>query len=1003
MAVGVFTLSGLFGPSWQSLSREELRQAASAFFPYGTTDPQHFVDPAPYDKIHIGTPASELINGSSGRDYMLGSDGNDTISGYAGDDFINGGAGADTISAGGGNDVIVYDQYDIGVHGGAGIDTLLVQDAGQFFAGSTTLYSIERISLTNGLRDNIQFSLLQLKAGRDAELRIDGDAGDILDFATTQIAAFLGSVVENGITYDRFRIGNTSFGVQQGIIFQQGLAPDFVSAGTLALPEGQTFVTDLAAVDDTDTEGAGLTYSIVGGADAGSFTIDAVNGALNFSVAPDFETPADADGNGQYEVVVRVTDSRGLATDTGLTVDVTDVLDTPGPTLNGPGAVTAAENQTFVSDLSTLHLTESEGNGLLYAVAGGPDALLFAIDPTTGVLSFVTAPDFEHPLDSDGDNVYSVDVTVTDSAGLPSSGTIAVSVSDVFENQAPVVGGPSALSVSENSTFVVDITAIDDADAEGSGLSYAIAGGADASLFALDPATGHLAFLAAPDFEAASDQDGDNVYELSVEVTDSAGLTTSRDLMVNVTDRAAMQFVFTSGQSLSVGVTPLQSQQVLTTGPVDPVHALALDFGVNGYVNRGWLNVPVDEGRFRGFRPLQEYATETHVSSMIGRLVSEYQAAGLDSPAFTHVNTGAGGKSILQLMTRAQDVFADLTTALSSTANDDVFAIDNADGTFSYFRNDGGAGQFYQTMTGRPVFFDNLVSQLQLGVTEALRLGYDLAEDIILNFIQGQGDRPRGDIPYGYEFLLGTYFDRLEAAVESVLGSAADVMGILSQHRGYSDKGVAIDQIQFVENHPNVVFGALEYQYEALYPASVGGDYTHLSPEGYYMMGQRLGANIFDALVGQENAPIMISQVTKAASDQLLVDFSGVDNALMIDDSIYAAANGLHAPENLGFRLYRTDGTNSNYLPKITSAQIVDADTILLQFDRDVVGQFRLYLGRTQEDLLDPAFGTLIGFGGTPLRDTGSLDVAQPNGGAPLLDAHIYEYAPIQYVYLDLV
>ena len=160
------------------------------------------------------------------------------------------------------------------------------------------------------------------------ERGVDGDAGDILDFATTQIAAFLGSVVENGINYDRFRIGNTSFGVQQGIIFHQGLAPNFVSAGTLALAEGQTFVTDLAAVDDTDTEGAGLTYSIVGGADAGSFTIDAVNGALNFSVTPDFETPADADGNGQYEVVVRVTDSRGLATDTGLTVDVERALST---------------------------------------------------------------------------------------------------------------------------------------------------------------------------------------------------------------------------------------------------------------------------------------------------------------------------------------------------------------------------------------------------------------------------------------------------------------------------------------------------------------------------------------------------------------------------------------------------------------------------------------------------------------------------------------------------
>src|SRR5690606_32845557 len=177
---------------------------------------------------------------------------------------------------------------------------------------------------------------------------------------------------------------------------------------------------------------------------------------------------------------------------------------------------------------------------------------------------------------------------------------------------------------------------------------------------------------------------------------------------------------------------------------------------------------------------------------------------------FTHVNTGAGGKSILQLMTRAQDVFADLTTALSSTANDDVFAIDNADGTFSYFRNDGGAGHFYQTLTGRPVFFDNLVSQLQLGVTEALRLGYDLAEVSVRTVTPGRGAGPRGAVAYGSELLPGTCFGWLGAAVASLLGSAADVMVMLSPHRGYAAEGVVIARIQFVGNHPNVVFGALE-------------------------------------------------------------------------------------------------------------------------------------------------------------------------------------------------
>ncbi len=1003
MPVIVSTMSKLFGTGWQSLTPDELRMSATAVFPSGTTDPQHYVDPSPYTTIYIGTPAADLINGTGGRDYMMGADGNDTISGYGGNDFINAGTGADKITGGGGDDIIVFDAQDSSVHGGAGIDTWLVQDAGQLFAGSTALNSIERISLSNGLRDNIQFSYVQLKSSRDAELRIDGETGDILDFATSLNAVFLGSVIESGIAYDRFKIGNTSFGVQQGIILQQGLAPDFTSQDSFSVAEGATLVADLAAIDDVDTEGAGLSYSIIGGADAALFTIDASSGLLEFLSAPDFEVPNDASGAGQYAVTVRVTDSRGLSTDKALTVDVTDVLDTAGPTLNNPGGVTVAENQTFVTDLASAHLSESEGSGLTYSISGGADEFQFAIDADTGVLSFVTAPDFELPSDLGADNIYDVDVTVTDSMGLSATGAIAVTVSDVFENKAPVFAGQSGFTVSENSTFVGDITAGDDADSEGSGITYAIVGGADSSFFTLDPVTGHLSFVIAPDFEAPSDLDGDNMFELSISATDSAGLTAWQDLRIDVTDRAPMQFIFTSGQSLSIGVTSFNKYEVLTNSPVDPVHALALDFGKNSLVNKGWQNSPVNAAAFNGFRSLQEYTTETHVSSMIGRLVSEYQAAGLESPVFTHVNTGSGGKSILQLMTRAQDIYADVASALSSTSNDDVFAVDNNNGTFSYFRNAAGIADGYGTLSGRPVYFDNLVTQLQLGVTEAVRLGYDLAEDIVLNFIHGQADQRIGDIANGYEFLLDTYFDRLDAAAEAILGSASDVIGMVSQHRGYGDKGVAIDQIEFVNSHANIVFGATEYQYEALYPASVGGDYTHLSPEGYYMMGQRLGANLFDVLTGQENEPILISQVSKVASDQLLVDFTGVDNALIVDASIYAAANGLHAPENLGFRLYQPDGSNSNYLPKIVDVQIVDADSILLQFDRNVSGQFRLYLGRTQENLLDPALGKLPGFGGTPLRDSGSLDVASPNGGAVLSDAHIYEYIPIQYYDLDFV
>ena len=70
-------------------------------------------------------------------------------------------------------------------------------------------------------------------------------------------------------------------------------------------------------------------------------------------------------------------------------------------------------------------------------IAGGADAARFQIDATTGVLSFITAPDFEAPTDADGDNSYeivvrasdgtlfddqAITVDVTDAAGVTVSG-----------------------------------------------------------------------------------------------------------------------------------------------------------------------------------------------------------------------------------------------------------------------------------------------------------------------------------------------------------------------------------------------------------------------------------------------------------------------------------------------------------------------------------------------------------------------------------------------------
>jgi autotransporter-associated beta strand protein len=99
-------------------------------------------------------------------------------------------------------------------------------------------------------------------------------------------------------------------------------------------------------------------------------------------------------------------------------------------------------------------------------------------------------------------------------------------------NTAPTITSLAAFSVPENSTAVTTVTAT---DAEPNPLTYSIAPGADAGKFTIDSATGILAFVSAPDFESPTDVNADNVYNLTVVVSDGL-LSATKDLAVTVTD-----------------------------------------------------------------------------------------------------------------------------------------------------------------------------------------------------------------------------------------------------------------------------------------------------------------------------------------------------------------------------------------------------------------------------------------------------------------------------------
>jgi hypothetical protein len=90
------------------------------------------------------------------------------------------------------------------------------------------------------------------------------------------------------------------------------------------------------------------------------------------------------------------------------------------------------------------------------------------------------------------------------------------------------------VSVVERVANVTTVAATD-ADQPAQTLTYTIVGGADAALFSIDPSTGALRFISAPDFDAPADAGADNIYDVIVQASDGT-FATAQNLSVTVTE-----------------------------------------------------------------------------------------------------------------------------------------------------------------------------------------------------------------------------------------------------------------------------------------------------------------------------------------------------------------------------------------------------------------------------------------------------------------------------------
>lgn len=128
-------------------------------------------------------------------------------------------------------------------------------------------------------------------------------------------------------------------------------------------------------------------------------------------------------------------------------------------------------------------------------------------------------------------------------------------------NRLPIFTSLPAATMPENGTSAYAAAA---SDPDGSTVTFAISGGADAAAFRISP-EGQLDFATAPDFERPTDADGNNVYQVQIAATDGTATTTQTvDVTVtNTPDQLNVRRVATGmGQSLAVRPYPDNSGRV---------------------------------------------------------------------------------------------------------------------------------------------------------------------------------------------------------------------------------------------------------------------------------------------------------------------------------------------------------------------------------------------------------------------------------------------------------
>ncbi len=298
----------------------------------------------------------------------------------------------------------------------------------------------------------------------DSTITTDGSGNASFDVTLTGVALTEGHVLTATATpwmTPGVPGGTSEFSL--GVVIQSpNGAPVVTGPADLQTSEDTERIVPGVRVDDQDfgvgtvnlqvTQGR-LTVDLTGGArlasgalGSGSLSLQGDLAQLNAALSS-LRYTGNPDFNGQDHLSVMATDAAGLAATATVTVSVAAVNDAPvfsGDAGAPPWQLDAPENSPLAVSFSATDI-DSPVQSLRVSIAGGADAALFELDTSSGQLRLIAPRDHESPADANRDNVYEVQLRVTDDLGAAAEQAFRLRVATV--NEAPVLAVPERLEL----------------------------------------------------------------------------------------------------------------------------------------------------------------------------------------------------------------------------------------------------------------------------------------------------------------------------------------------------------------------------------------------------------------------------------------------------------------------------------------------------------------------------------------------------------------------------